>query len=129
MSMVDNDALSGMYTINPFNFKHNDVKHIDLRISGVSKPLLPLSPNFEGKLCLREYMSLLESMSILGKDARLPFTYEEYQNGYAFFAWNITPDYDGQRQNLDRRDFIRFDIKFPKFTKTSINILLYVFLI
>src|SRR5438552_6320081 len=125
MSMVDNDAMSGMYTKNPFNFKHNDVKHIDLRIGGASKPLLPLTPNFDGKSCLREYMSLFESMSILGKDARLPFTLEEYQNGYAFFAWNITPDYEGQSQNPNRRENVRLDVKFAKPTKTSVNILLY----
>src|SRR5438552_13346074 len=69
MAMADNEAMSGVYNKNPFNFKHNDVKHLDLRISGTSKPLLPLMPpNFKGKSCLREYMSLLETMSILGKD-------------------------------------------------------------
>ena len=43
-------------------------------------------------------------MSILGKDARFPFTFDEYQNGYAFFAWNLTADYDGQPQNPARRE-------------------------
>ena len=95
--------MGGVYNKKPFNFKHNDVKQLDLRISGTSKPLLLLAPNFEVKSCLREYLSLLKSMSILGKDACLPFTYDEYQNRYTFFAWNLTADYDGQPQNPARR--------------------------
>src|SRR5438552_13521719 len=125
MAMVDNEAMSGVYNKNPFNFKHNDVKQVDLRMSGTSKPLLPLTPNFEGKACLREYMSLLETMSILGKDSFLPFTYEDFLSGYTFFAWNLTADYDGQPQNPATRENIRLDVKFASPIKSSINILLY----
>src|SRR5438552_13833743 len=88
MAMVDTDALGGVYNKNPFNFKHNDVSHIDLRINGASKPILPLKPNFKEKSCQREYFSLLESMRIMGRDANLSFTYEEFQSGYTFFVWN-----------------------------------------
>src|SRR5277367_3396957 len=49
MAMVENEAASGVYTKNPFNFKHYNVKHLDLRIDGVSKPVLPLTPDFKGK--------------------------------------------------------------------------------
>src|SRR5438552_8237842 len=125
MAMVDNESMSGVYNKNPFNFKHNDVKHLDLKISGTSKPLLPLTPNFKGKSCLREYMSLLETMSILGRDACFLFSYEEFLNGYTFFAWNLTADYDGQPQNPARRENIRLDVKFSEVTKASINIILY----
>ena len=125
MTMIENDALSGVYAKTPFNFKHFNVKFIDLRIDGVSKPILPLTPDFAGKLCIREYMSLLESMNILGKDAHLPFTYEEFLNGYSFFAWNLTPDYQGQPQNPAKRSNIRLDLKFATPTTTSLNIVLY----
>ena len=43
MSMVDNVALNGVYGKNPFNFKHFGIKSIDLRVNGVSKPILPLT--------------------------------------------------------------------------------------
>src|SRR5277367_4849343 len=125
MTMIDNEALSGVYSKTPFNFKHFNVKFIDLRIDGVSKPVLPLTPDFAGKQCIREYMSLLESMSILGKDAHLPFTYEEFLNGYSFFAWNLTPDYQGQSQNPAKRSNIFLDIKFATLIPTSLNIVLY----
>src|SRR5271167_4787493 len=77
----------------------------------------------------QEYMSLLESMNIptysIKKDASLPFTYDEYLNGYTFFAWNVTPDYLGQLQDPTRRSNIRLDLKFAEATATSMNILLY----
>jgi hypothetical protein len=125
MCMLDNEALGGLYTKTPFNFKHCNVKEVDLRIDGTSKPILPLTPDFEGKKCLREYMSLLENMNILGKDAYLPFTYEEYMDGYTFFAWNLTPDYQGQAQNPAKRSSIRLDVKFAKATTAAINVMLY----
>ena len=64
-------------------------------------------------------------MNILGGDACLPFTYDEFLNGYIFFVWNLTADYDGQPQNPARRKNIRLDVKFAEVTKVSINILLY----
>ena len=126
MAMIDGEALSGVYGKSPFNFKHFNVKSIDLRLDGISNPILPLTPDFSSKLCLREYMSLLESMNILGKDAYLPFTYEEFLNGYTFFAWNLTPpDYQGQPQNTAKRGNVRLDIKFATHTATPMNVMLY----
>ena len=126
MCMVDNEALSGVYGKTPFNFKHYNIKEVDLRIDGVSKPILPLTPDFKGGKCLREYMSLLENMNILGKDAYLPFTYEDYlAGGYTFFAWNLTPDYQGQAQDPTKRSNIRLCLKFAEATTTAINVMLY----
>ena len=70
-------------------------------------------------------MGLLEAMNILGKNAYFPFTYDEFLNGYMFFAWNLTPDYQGQAQNPARRSNIWLDIKFDGATASGINILLY----
>src|SRR5277367_3240055 len=125
MTMVDNEELSDIYSKNPFNFKHFNVKHIDLRIDGVSKPILTLTPDFKGKKCIREYLSLLESMNILGKDASLPITYDDFISGYTFFAWNLTADYLGQLQNPAKRSNINLDLKFAETIASSMNILLY----
>ena len=61
----------------------------------------------------------------MGKDAYLPFTYEEYMDGYTFFAWNLTPDYEGQTQNPAKRCNMRLDLKFAEGTASAINVLLY----
>ena len=76
-------------------------------------------------MCVGEYLSVLECMNILAKDACLPFSYEEYLNGYTFFAWNLTPDYQCARQNTAKRANIRLDLKFSEALPTSINIMLY----
>lgn len=127
MAMIDSETVSGVYGKNLFNFKHNNIRHVDLRLNGMSKPTLPLTPDFvKGKSsCVREYISLLEAMNIHAKDAYLPFTYDDYLNGYTFFAWNLTPDGEGQVQNPKRRANIRLDCKFATSTTTGINIILY----
>ena len=116
MGMLNSEAASGAYAKNMFNFQHHNIKEVDLRINGTSKPTLPFKPNFEGKLYLREYMALLEAMNILGKDTHLPITYDDFANGYTFFAWNLTADYSGGSQNPDKRAHIRLDLKWAKET-------------
>ncbi|HYT44933.1 MAG TPA: hypothetical protein VEP90_21580, partial [Methylomirabilota bacterium] len=86
MAIVDSEAVSGVYAKSPFNFKLYNVKQLNLRIDGVLKPLLLLTPNFKTKMCTGEYMSLLEAMSILGKDAYLPFIYDKFLNECTFFS-------------------------------------------
>ena len=126
MSMLDSETVSGVYGKSLFYFKHNNIKHVELRVNGVPKPTLPLTPDFgKGKSCIREYVSLLEAMNIHAKDAYLPFGYEEFLNGYTFFAWNLTPDGQGQCQNSGRRGNIRLDLKFATPTPVGINIVLY----
>ena len=56
--MVDSESLSESYIKTPFNCKRYNISGVDLRIDGVSKPILPLMPNFKNKLCIREYMSV-----------------------------------------------------------------------
>lgn len=124
MAMCDNEALSGVYSKNPYNFQHYNVRHLDLRIDGMSKPILPLTPNFASKMCTREYMSLLESMSILGKDACLPFSYDDFLNGYTFFSWNLAAD-ESFKPDPSRHANIRLDLKFGEATKTTISVLLF----
>ena len=64
-------------------------------------------------------------MNILGKDASLPITYDDFLSGYTFFAWNLTTDYLGQSQNPAKRSNIRLDLKFTETTASSMTILLY----
>ena len=63
--------------------------------------------------------------NILAKDACLTFSYEEYLNGYTFFAWNLTPDYQCGPQNTAKRSNIRLDLKFSEPLSPSINVMLY----
>ena len=42
-----------------------------------------------------------------------------------FFAWNLTPDYQGNPQNPSNRAEIRLDLKFAEPTASIFNVLLY----
>jgi hypothetical protein len=125
MCMIDSKAYNGDYKMNPYHYKHNKITFVDLRLDGESRPILPLKPDFVKKQCIREYASLLETMSIFGSDATLPITYTEFLSGYTFFAWNLTADYQGNPQNPAKRMSIRLDVKFEEALGSSINILLY----
>src|SRR5271156_168054 len=125
MAMLNSDAANGGYGKSMFNFQHHNVKEVDLRINGVTKPTLPFKPSFVNKLCLREYMALLQAMNILGKDSHLPFTYEDFLNGYTFFAWNLTADYAGHPQNPSKRANIRLDVKWAESLTAVLEVILY----
>ena len=124
MAMLDNEALNGSYTKNPFNFKPFDVSMIDLKINGISKPQLPIKLSKTGKN-YRAYMSVYEALNIVGRDSYLPFTYDEWKAGYSFFVFNTTPDRAGVMHFPDQRASLRLDLTFDPAPTTPVTIVLY----
>ena len=47
IAMVDNDAYSGNYKKNPFNFKTNDLSFLGVYVDGEPLPGKPIQPKFD----------------------------------------------------------------------------------
>ena len=43
---VDSDALNGIITKNPFDFKHHKINFVTLNVDGRQIPIKPLQPDF-----------------------------------------------------------------------------------
>ena len=62
IGLVDNDSSSGVYTKNPFNFKHYSVRKVGTFVNGESLPAQPMKLDFENDQFLDGYRSLFTAM-------------------------------------------------------------------
>ena len=124
--MVDNDAFSGAYNKNPFNFKHYDTEFIALYVDGTQYPAKPFQPNFQSGNVVREYYSLILASRKQLKDQGLAINRQEYVQGYTLFAFNLSPDDDcGQHLSLIKSGNMRLELRFRNPLPRTVNLIVY----
>ena len=62
---------------------------------------------------------------MLGKNATLPITYEEFQHGYTHFQWNLSDNRRGVNCSASPRGNLKFKIKFHEVLPQAITVLFY----
>lgn len=126
MVICSNLAFHGDYTKNPFNFKHYNLKSVCLKKDRNPIPYEEFRPDFKAKKCLKEYISILQSNNLLGKDAALPFSYEEFVNGgYTNFQWNLLNEYKNPNTQTHERATLQLDLAFADPLPESANVVLF----
>ena len=94
VAMVDNDAVNGTIKKNPFNFKHNELREIALRVNGVSHPGPPYRPDFSSYQFLRSYVDFMNVFGFYNTDDTNALTMKEFKSGYTIYAFDLTADSD-----------------------------------
>src|SRR5271154_1655360 len=125
MAMVSNTASHGDYARNPFNFKHYNMSTLKLTRDGERVPYEVFKPNFKTGSVLREYMSLFQSNDLLGKNAVLPITYDEFKGGYTNFQWNLTEDGKGVNSAPMQHGNLKISLAFEDTLPEAIVVILY----
>jgi hypothetical protein len=125
MFMVSNAAFHGDYTLNPFNFKHYKMKSLLLTRDSENIPYERFQPDFATGACLREFMSLYQSNELLGKNAVLPITFDEFKSGYTHFQWNLSDDRQGVNAGPNQKGDLKIDIAFAEKTPEPLVMVLY----
>ncbi|KAK2834689.1 hypothetical protein Q7C36_015390 [Tachysurus vachellii] len=124
--MVDNDAFSGSYNKNPFNFKHYDAEFVALYVDGTQYPAKPFQPDFQSDNAVREFYSLILASGKQLKDQALAINREEYSRGYTLFAFNLNPDDDcGQHLSLIKSGNMRMELRFRQALPRTVNLIVY----
>ncbi|XP_034612914.1 uncharacterized protein F54H12.2-like [Trachemys scripta elegans] len=126
LGFVDNDAFSGNYAKNPFNFKHYDINFVALYVDGEQIPTKPLQPDFEAGRCVREYMNLVQTAGKHMKDCSLLIDREEFAQGYTLFAFDLSPDQEcADHYSLIKTGNLRAEIRFGKALMVTVNMIVY----
>ncbi|XP_078250549.1 uncharacterized protein F54H12.2-like [Pogona vitticeps] len=126
ITFVDNEAFSGAYDKNPFNFQHFNVNFIALYVDGVQVPAKPLQPDYANGLCIREYMQLVQTSGKAMKDQDIFITPNEFPHGYTLYAFDLTPDHGcSEHYSLIKTGNLRAEIRFAQPLTATINMLLY----
>jgi hypothetical protein len=108
VGMVDNDSYSGVYSKNPFNFKHYNISKIGCFVNGQSLPTQPLRLNFEKNQYLDGYRSLFKATGKINRDEGIDIKRSDYKLGYTLFGFDISPSTcNGGHQEPVKRGILR----------------------
>lgn len=127
IGLVDDDAASGDYSLNPFNFKHFDINEAYIKKNGEMVPGDPWSPDFTNNIYKREYMELMRNIGIeSSEDHGNAVTLEQFAGGSFFMAFDLTGhkcnmlhNHPSQKGNIDLM------VQFKKPLPSNVRIIIY----
>jgi len=92
VGMVTTAAMTGDYSLNPFNFEHFNIKSINLKMNGLLIPQDALEPSFGKGLFMRELNHLYMNTGKYRSNAGNSIRYDQFGNGHTLFPFDLTPD-------------------------------------
>ncbi|MES9902023.1 MAG: hypothetical protein ABW168_04985 [Sedimenticola sp.] len=118
VGFVSSQAVTGSFTLNPFNFKSYHINQIVLSVDGISVSGNPMKLNFEdsaGSNCINVFTSILECSGKWLNDAGIQLNRDDINGGYALFAYQLEPLFDeGGYLTLLKQGNVRLDVQFSK---------------
>lgn len=126
IGMVDAESFEGAYNLNPFNFKHKNLKYCSLLVDGKMIPQKALDSNFQNGSTLRNYFTLLESTGKAFRNDGIAIDRTEYNNGYSLVSFDLTPiqEEDGC-YHLIKKGNARLELKFSQGLDRPVNVIVY----
>ena len=126
VGLVGTEAYAGSVAKNPFNFSHANVNYMQLYTDGEPVLAKPLRPNFTDGDYLHCYNTLYRGFDKVDGAKSTIIKREEYDKGYALFAFDLTPDYDdGDHFPLIKHGNLRLEITFAQALANPINVIIY----
>ena len=98
--MMDNDSYNVNCKKNPFNFKHYKLTQIGISVNGEEIPFKPLKLNFDDKLFVTAYNTLLSGTEKLHGNSGSIIKREDYSDGYTIIVADLTPFQIGDNFDL-----------------------------
>lgn len=88
---VSNQAFSGSYGTNPYEFGHQNLKYIAAKVNETPTTVPPsgYKPNYGSNLYAHEYYSLLREFNADEEDFMLDLSKNDFANGYAIYPFRV----------------------------------------
>ena len=127
IGIVSNRAFNGHLESNPFNFQHFGLSEIALYLDGQQQHAMrPIQPNYADGQYIRAYDSLFAGTGKLYKDEGLYISREDYPNGYALYAFDLTADLgEDDHFSLVKQGSVRLALKFSVALNDTITVVAY----
>lgn len=126
--MLDNDAMNGSYTRNPFNFQHYRIQSIELTVDGEPVAGCPLTLDMGQNRKVRAFNNLFNVVGKSYTDVGQDITYDDFSHGYSIFCFDLTPDGCGNTSRhfeLSKTGNLRLKLQFEANLAATINVLVY----
>ena len=122
-------AFNGSRMLNPFKFKHYDLSEIAIYLDRQQQHvMMVIQPNFEGNWFIRVYNSLFSGTDKdkLNTDEGIGISHDNYKNGYALYAFDLTTDLDKDDHfNLVKHGNLHLSLKFNVELPEMVTVLVY----
>lgn len=126
LAFVDQQAFSGTFTSNPYDFQTFSHDFLDLRTDSTLS-ITPLEPNFDKNLYMQSYNSLFYATGIHFKDCGLGISHSDYKNGFCLSCFDLTPDLSSSESHLSPNltGILGLQIKFARTLTKPVTLIVY----
>lgn len=127
VGFVDNDAMNGISTKDPFKFEHFNHNFLSLYVDSIQIPTVPLTPDFSNNLYMRSYHTLFSGTGIHFDDDGNGISYENYKNGNALSVFDLTADLSSHQSHwsIIKSGTLRLEVRFEKVLENAISIVVF----
>ena len=125
-AFMDHDARNGHLDKDPFNFKHFNLTSIVLDVDGQPLPSKPIKMNFASDTYSEIFYQLAQTTGRSLIDGDLGITREQFANGYAIFAFDLTSDLcEGSGVHLIKNSTVTLELTFSQDLPHTISLFMY----
>jgi len=114
--LISNASLNGDMKKGPHRYEHFTLTQISANVNGFPTPSITYTPDFDKKLCMREFVSLFRYMNQDEDTPQSSLTYDKFLTNKAIFAFDLSPDTtlgsESGTLNLMKRGNIKLKLKF-----------------
>lgn len=128
IAMVPNDVFNGKESANTFEFKHYNIKTLEVSLDGENVCGTPLNFDFANQKYMRAYDGLFHAFNRSYADTGTDITYEDFRDRYALFCFDLTADGCGNNTNhfeLIKQGNLRLKLHFQRPLEDSITLIVY----
>ncbi len=126
VGLVDNTAYNGDRGRNPFNFQHFSLTEIGVYLDGQLHGLKSLKLDFAAGQYVAAFAGMFGGTNKINRDEGNDISRSDYANGYALFAYDLTPDLaETDHVNLTRQGTVRLDLKFSAALAFTVTVVAY----
>lgn len=127
LGLVSNVAYNGSNNKNPFKFAHYQLSYLCLLNGGQMIPAKPYQPNFTNNFYARSYLSLFTDLNRYHNAPNININFEDYKKGYAFYAFDLTPDLasNDNHMSVNKNGNLAIDIKFGSALPETVSLVVY----
>jgi len=125
VGLVSNSAFNGSKRLNAFNFQHYNLTEIAVYLDGQQQHVLkPIQPNYDSNLYICTYNSMFSSTSKLNRDEGNGISRDDYKDGYALYAFDLTADLgEDDHFNLVKHGNVRLVLKFSEALAETVTVI------
>ena len=127
--MVDCAAFNGDYEKNPYNFKTFTTSFIGITVNGEEVPFKPLQLSCTDATIryIEAYLSMFSGTGKLFYDNGNDISRDDFKNGYALYAADLTPDMCGfsDHFNVVQRGNLALNLKFTTAPTAAVSLVCY----